>query len=458
LHFCRQKKRSTHCNVYIHQLCSTNTTTGQNSLTLSLSHTLHTTAENDELSKYKTKTANCLQIKCSNIVEKKNAKKKNTRKQTKATTPHHQIMPIDPFTGERIEPKVDYSLYESIELEDDPDELDPELSRQLLLALQQQHTQLTQKTTSTIKNTRTVYSKKLKREIYATSWDMMGLDTKEGELPSAPIPTPPPSTPDTNADAGQNVNSFFDDEDEDGTSTSTHNNFTNTQYEKQRRQEQEHHERGATESNVVSNLSVLDWLQQRRSKELPLLQREALEREARSKAREVMKRKKYKVMLPEDVRGSTANVLHVIRSTIRSFTNKGMKAARTLYGKKISNPTDLFQAMDRDGDGDLTYDEVRGAMHRLGIDMTDLEFVQFIHRVDLDHSGSVDVKELEDAVMNSDQHKKNAQKEEEEARKKGPRPEKLVWRNVYTFLKKKGIKPTTLFHDIYDDGSGIVSF
>ena len=56
------------------------------------------------------------------------------------------------------------------------------------------------------------------------------------------------------------------------------------------------------------------------------------------------------MLLPEDVRGSTANVLHVIRNTIRSFTNQGMKGVtRTLYGKKISNAHDLFQAMDRDG-------------------------------------------------------------------------------------------------------------
>ena len=37
-----------------------------------------------------------------------------------------------------------------------------------------------------------------------------------------------------------------------------------------------------------------------------------------------------------------------------------MKATRSLFGKKIESPDDLFQAMDRDGDGILAYDEVRG--------------------------------------------------------------------------------------------------
>ena len=102
------------------------------------------------------------------------------------------------------------------------------------------------------------------------------------------------------------------------------------------------------------------------------------------------------------------------------------------------------------GDGDLDYDEVRGAMHRLGIDMTDLEFVSFIHKVDQDKSGSVDVQELEDAIMND--AKKNQVVDDGIVK-----PEKVVWQKVYTYLKKKQIKPTTLFHDIDDDGSGIIN-
>jgi hypothetical protein len=37
-----------------------------------------------------------------------------------------------------------------------------------------------------------------------------------------------------------------------------------------------------------------------------------------------------------------------------------MKTTLSLFGKKIESPNDLFQAMDRDGDGILAYDEVRG--------------------------------------------------------------------------------------------------
>ena len=102
--------------------------------------------------------------------------------------------------------------------------------------------------------------------------------------------------------------------------------------------------------------------------------------------------------------------------------------------------------------GELTYEEVRGALHRLGIDMTDLNFVQFIQRVDQDQDGSVDVQELENAVMNDTSAKDNTAAMNEAAL----RPEKVIWEKVFAFLKTKGIKPTTLFHDIDDDNSGII--
>ena len=284
--------------------------------------------------------------------------KQKQQHQTTTTTPTLQPQPIthlllptmkiDPFTGKTIQDTIIHTYSnEYQELEDDPDELDPELTKQLLKSIQKQHTNNCLNTTARIKATRTVYSKKLKKNIYATSWNMLGLDTKEGQIPPTPIPTPPPSTPDSKQHHEQHfleTHSFFYDEDHKDDHTSQI--YVPSKHQDGSNQTEEM----LTDLNIASEISVLDWLKQRRKKELPLLQRLALEKEQRELAKLKIKRKKYPVLLPEDVRGSTANVLHVIRSTIRSFTNQGMKGVtRTLYGKKISNAHDLFQAMDRDG-------------------------------------------------------------------------------------------------------------
>ena len=389
-------------------------------------------------------------------------------------------MNINPFTGERIARAPVYSE-EYAELEDsDEEKNDPILTEQLLRALQQQHQSNCIQTTNTIASTRTVYSYRLKKHIYATSWNLLELNLKEGQLPPSPIPTPPPSTPDTTDDDDRSTgdsssdsgSSSDDSAPSDAGSAANSDTATATvllrkrrkrankraNRRKRKRRPKEHVQR--TDSNVASELSVLTWLKNRRNKELPLLQKELLERQERERNKLKMQRKKYKVLLPEQVRGSTSNILHVIRNAIRSFSNQGMKATRSLYGKHINSPHDLFQAMDRDGDGVLTYDEVRGALHRLGIDMTDLDFLQFIQRVDRDQDGSIDVRELEEAVMHGDSGEGKAKGEGEGEEKGGflatKRPEKLIWEKVFLFLKQKGVKPTTLFHDIDDDGSGII--
>ena len=69
--------------------------------------------------------------------------------------------------------------------------------------------------------------------------------------------------------------------------------------------------------------------------------------------------------------------------------------------------------------------------------MTDLDFFKLMRKVDADQSGSVDVQELKEAVMNENQVPSSKQEEKVE------RPERLVWRKVFHFLKKKGVKTTT---------------
>ena len=375
-------------------------------------------------------------------------------------------MNIDPFTGKKINKPTVYSDQYAVLL-DEEEELDPELSKQLLLAIQKQHEINCLKTTAKIAATRTVYSRQLRKNIYATSWELFNLHTSEGRLPPPPIPTPTPTTPDTEIesddgdsdedseeeDTDEEETRYYDTDEEEKSVERKEKRKKRKERRRRRKRSKQNKLQNKMEMNLASELSVLDWLKQRRQKVLPKLQQEAIEREEREREKLLMKRKKYKVLLPEEVRGSTANVLHVIRNAIRSFTNQGIKATRSLFGKKVNSPRDLFEAMDRDGDGELTYDEVRGALHRLGIDMSDLDFANFMNRVDTDKDGSVDVKELEDAVMNDGSTGSNDSSLNGE---KDTRPEKLIWQRVFTYLKAKGVKPTTLFHDIDDDGSGII--
>ena len=77
---------------------------------------------------------------------------------------------------------------------EDEIEFDPEQTKLLLAALKQQHTSHIASFQKTVANTRSVYSKKLKRKVFATSWQQLKLDIKEGPLPPTPPRTPTPST------------------------------------------------------------------------------------------------------------------------------------------------------------------------------------------------------------------------------------------------------------------------
>ena len=78
---------------------------------------------------------------------------------------------------------------------EDEVELDPEQTKLLLAALRQHHTSHIAAFQKTVAGTRSVYSKRLKREVFATSWRQLKLDVKEGPLPPTPPRTPTPSPP-----------------------------------------------------------------------------------------------------------------------------------------------------------------------------------------------------------------------------------------------------------------------
>ena len=384
--------------------------------------------------------------------------------------------------------------------------LDPEQTKLLLSALKTQHVDHIQKFQVKLNSTRSVYSRQLKRDVFASSWEPLKLHVKEGPLPPEPQPKTSPkperekrhrSREDTqhSSSSGNESSECSDSERSSGFSSSDetfddanndegfpHNaggseinemdvaNFhkrearRNHRREKRKgrkRRKRRKKKKPQVEASETATtlLSVSDWLNQRRMKQLPQYQQEERERQEREAEQARLKAKKYSVMLPEDVRGSTANMLHVIRKTMNTFSVQGMSGqTRTLYGQKIKSPRDLFRAMDRDGDGSLDHDELRAALHRLGIDMTDMQFVQLINRVDTDRSGSIDVKELENAIMHGDNCKKDEKELTEEEREAIMNaPDKAIWARVWRYLKEKGIRVTKLFHDIDEDWSGIIT-
>ena len=50
-----------------------------------------------------------------------------------------------------------------------------------------------------------------------------------------------------------------------------------------------------------------------------------------------------------------------------------MRAGRTLFGKKIADSDDLFDAIDRDGSGVIDLDEFAAALHRMDVRRAQVE-------------------------------------------------------------------------------------
>ena len=66
-----------------------------------------------------------------------------------------------------------------------------------------------------------------------------------------------------------------------------------------------------------------------------------------------------------------------------------IRSKRSLGGKKLKDIKSVFQAIDKDGSGDLDYDEFKVAMNRLGLGLTDEQIVQCIEVLDKDGDGEV---------------------------------------------------------------------
>ena len=103
--------------------------------------------------------------------------------------------------------------------------------------------------------------------------------------------------------------------------------------------------------------------------------------------------------LPEESKGikltlSAAEKLERQTTQISKIIRGAIKSNRSLGGKAVKNIKGVFQAIDKDGSGDLDYDEFKVAMNRLGLGLTDEQIVQCIEVLDKDGDGEVSLEEF----------------------------------------------------------------
>ena len=81
------------------------------------------------------------------------------------------------------------------------------------------------------------------------------------------------------------------------------------------------------------------------------------------------------------------DVIEQIRKVVR--TKK-----RTLFGRKLSSTSHLFVALDRDGDGEISGEELRFGLKRLGIAITNHQLEAMRRGFDSDGNGQIDMEEF----------------------------------------------------------------
>jgi hypothetical protein len=71
---------------------------------------------------------------------------------------------------------------------------------------------------------------------------------------------------------------------------------------------------------------------------------------------------------------------------------------RTLFGKKMHSARDLFDQMDRDGNGLVEVQELQTAFQRLGLGISAAQLDHLVRLIDSDNNGTIDYRELLDAL------------------------------------------------------------
>ena len=62
---------------------------------------------------------------------------------------------------------------------------------------------------------------------------------------------------------------------------------------------------------------------------------------------------------------------------------------------------DLFRALDKNADGEVTRPELADALDQLGVEATDDEVEELFDRLDPDHSGGIVFRELQNALRDA---------------------------------------------------------
>ena len=78
-----------------------------------------------------------------------------------------------------------------------------------------------------------------------------------------------------------------------------------------------------------------------------------------------------------------------VRSIIEQISKIVRSKTRSLFGRKLTSLKHLFVALDRDGDGEISGDELRVGMRRLGIAITEKQLEYMRKGFDRDGNGLI---------------------------------------------------------------------
>ena len=104
-------------------------------------------------------------------------------------------------------------------------------------------------------------------------------------------------------------------------------------------------------------------------------------------ARRSTRERMAKIELSRDAKlqRTVDNIFRVIREQ--------MKANRSLYGRALVDAAETFRIMDKDGSGYLDAQEFSGALHRMGLGLTEEQVADVLSLVDKDGDGEIDYDE-----------------------------------------------------------------
>lgn len=98
----------------------------------------------------------------------------------------------------------------------------------------------------------------------------------------------------------------------------------------------------------------------------------------------------YRLSATERVRAQDEAIMQQLRDILA--------ADRTLFDKKMHTARDLFDQMDRDGNGLVDVQELHRAFQRLDLGVSAVQLDHMVELIDADNNGTIDYRELLDAL------------------------------------------------------------